>query len=239
MSLLSSQISNIVLADGSPSDGPRLTFANGVWVNLSHSFKSTFKDVVTSAYKTRTKAFDFWAKVDKARQEVNCSVQNKTSGFINELLPTRSLDEMTRPILGNPLYFKGAWNKRFDASQAKNSEFSLLDGITIQAPFISSKEKQYISAYNDFKVLEMPYNKQCEDERFTSVNDSEDPFCSSDSIGRVDFSMVSMEKTWDDKIIRQLEQNWEDARKSWLRKKVKVIFDDPILREMIKHPTFI
>ncbi|KAL0926597.1 hypothetical protein M5K25_002837 [Dendrobium thyrsiflorum] len=168
LSLLSSQIADIVLADGSSSGGPRLTFANGVWVDASLSLKSTFKEVITSVYKAETKALDFRAKADEARQEVNSWVQNRTGGLINELLPFRSVDATTRLILGNALYFKGAWDKRFDASQTKDSEFYLLDGSTIQAPFMSSKEKQYLSAYNDFKVLGIPY-KQGEDERRFSM----------------------------------------------------------------------
>lgn len=108
------------------------------------------------------------AKADDARQEVNSWVQNRTGGLINELLPSGSVDETTRLVLGNALYFKGAWDQRFDASQTKDSEFYLLDGSTIQVPFMSTKEKQYLSAYNDFKVLGIPY-KQGEDERRFSM----------------------------------------------------------------------
>lgn len=168
LSALSSQVADIVLADGSPSGGPRLTFANSVWVDASLSLKSTFKEVVTSAYKAETKALDFQAKADEARQKVNSWVQNITGGLINELLPSGSVDNMTRLVLGNALYFKGAWNEKFDASQTEDSEFYLLDGTTIQSPFMTSRQEQFVSAYDDFKVLRMPY-KQGEDKRQFSM----------------------------------------------------------------------
>ncbi|XP_020584147.1 serpin-ZXA [Phalaenopsis equestris] len=168
LSALSSQIADVVLKDGFPLGGPRLAFANGVWVDASLSLKSTFKEVVTSAYKAETKALDFQAKADEARQEVNSWVQNLTGGLINELLPSGSVNNMTRLVLGNALYFKGPWNVKFDASQTKEADFFRLDGRTIQAPFMTTKVKQYISAYDDFKVLRMPY-KQGEDERQFSM----------------------------------------------------------------------
>ncbi|KAK8953340.1 Serpin-ZXA [Platanthera guangdongensis] len=216
---LSSQIADVVLADGSPSGGPRLTFANGVWVDASLSLKPTFTEVLTSAYKAETKSVDFMGKAAlpakktdtgsgretsclkaarrsflpissqserragdareqrninsnrlavEAREEVNSWVQGKTGGLIEELLPSGSVDNMTRLVLGNALYFKGGWHERFDSSLTKDSDFYLLDGSVVRAPFMTSKKKQYLSDYDDFKVLKMPY-KQGDDKRQFSM----------------------------------------------------------------------
>ncbi|KAK8953329.1 Serpin-ZXA [Platanthera guangdongensis] len=165
---LSSQIYDVVLADGSPSGGPRLTFAYGVWVDASLSLKPTFKEVLTSAYKAETKSVDFMGKAVEAREEVNSWVQGKTGGLIEELLPSGSVDNMTRLVLGNALYFKGDWHERFDLSLTKDSDFYLLDGRVVRAPFMTSKKKQYLSDYDDFKVLKMAY-KQGDDKRQFSM----------------------------------------------------------------------
>ncbi|XP_061961369.1 serpin-ZX-like [Populus nigra] len=53
----------VVLADGSASGGPRLKFANGVWVDSSLSLKPSFKQVVGSTYKAATNQVDFQTKL--------------------------------------------------------------------------------------------------------------------------------------------------------------------------------
>lgn len=60
---LSSQLVSLVLADGGPSGGPKLSFANGVWVDQSLSLKTSFKQVVDTVYKAVSSHVDFQTKV--------------------------------------------------------------------------------------------------------------------------------------------------------------------------------
>ncbi|KAL2459133.1 Serpin-ZX [Forsythia ovata] len=48
---LSSQLVTLVFADGGSLGGPRLSFANSVWVDQSLNFKPSFKETVDNAYK--------------------------------------------------------------------------------------------------------------------------------------------------------------------------------------------
>lgn len=67
------------------------------------------------------------------------------------------------------MYFKGAWSEKFDASVTKDHEFFLLNGTSIQVPFMTSNKKQYVRAFDGFKVLALPY-KQGEDNRKFSMH---------------------------------------------------------------------
>uniref|UniRef100_A0A0E0J2N2 Serpin domain-containing protein n=1 Tax=Oryza nivara TaxID=4536 RepID=A0A0E0J2N2_ORYNI len=91
--------------------------------------------------------------------QVNSWVDRVTSGLIKEILPPGSVDHTTRLVLGNALYFKGAWTEKFDASKTKDGEFRLLDGKSVLAPFMSTSKKQYLSSYDSLKVLKLPYQK--------------------------------------------------------------------------------
>ncbi|XP_038970279.1 serpin-ZXA-like [Phoenix dactylifera] len=168
LNALSSQIVALVLADGSAAGGPRVCFANGVWVDASLSLKPSFKELVTSTYKAEAKAVDFQAKAAEVANEVNSWVESVTAGLIKELLPSGSVDSTTRLVLGNALYFKGAWDEKFDASSTKDSAFHLLNGSSVQVPFMTSKKTQFVSAHNGFKVLRLPY-EQGEDRRQFSM----------------------------------------------------------------------
>ncbi|KAL1533322.1 NADH:ubiquinone reductase (H(+)-translocating) [Salvia divinorum] len=168
LNLLSSQLVTLVLADGSPLGGPLLSFANGVWVDRSLSFNTAFKDIVDNSYRAASDHVDFQNQAVEVTKQVNAWADKETNGQIKEVLPSGSIDASTRLILANAVYFKGSWNEKFDASETKDHEFFLLNGSSVKAPFMTSKNKQYVRAFDGFKVLGLPY-KQGEDKRKFSM----------------------------------------------------------------------
>ncbi|CAB4265823.1 unnamed protein product [Prunus armeniaca] len=163
------ELVSVIFSDGSPSGGPRLSFANGIWVDRSLPLKPSFKQVVDTAYKAALSQVDFQTNAAEVTSGVNSWAEKETSGLIKEILPPGAVDSSTRLIFANALYFKGAWNEKFDASTTKEHDFHLLDGSTVKAPFMTSKKKQFVSSYDGFTVLGLPY-KQGEDKRRFSMH---------------------------------------------------------------------
>ncbi|KAK5831801.1 hypothetical protein F383_14074 [Gossypium arboreum] len=168
LSSFSSELVSVVLADGNPAGGPRLSFANGVWFDRSLPLKPSFKQVLDNVYKAASKLVDFQNKAVQVAGEVNMWAEKETNGLIKEVLPPGSVDASTRLIFANALYFKGAWNEAFDASKTKDHDFHLINGSSVKVPFMTSKKKQTVSAYDGFKVLGLPY-KQGNDKRHFSM----------------------------------------------------------------------
>ncbi|KAE9586784.1 hypothetical protein Lal_00004551 [Lupinus albus] len=164
----SSQLVSVVLSDGSLAGGPRLSFVNSVWIEQSLSLNSSFKHILDNDYKATLASVDFQTKAVEVTNEVNSWAEKETNGLIKEILPLGSVDSLTRLIFANALYFKGAWNDKFDASITKDYDFHLLNGNSVKVPFMTSKRKQFISAFDGFKVLGLPY-KQGEDKRQFSM----------------------------------------------------------------------
>ncbi|AES73226.1 serpin-ZX-like protein [Medicago truncatula] len=175
-----SKLVSVILKDGAPAGGPRLSFVDGVWVEKTLSLQPSFKQIVSNDYKANLSSVDFKNKIcfyicslfttkfkcinfvfGQRSEFMGCK---KTNGIIKQLLPSRSVNSLTRLIIANALYFKGVWNDKFDASKTKDYDFHLLNGSSIKVPFMTSKEEQYIRAFDDFKVLGLPY-KQGEDKR--------------------------------------------------------------------------
>ncbi|KAF2293207.1 hypothetical protein GH714_039274 [Hevea brasiliensis] len=163
-----SELVSVVFVDGSASGGPRLSFANGVWVDRSLLLKPSFKQVVENVYKAASNQVDFQNKAVEVTNEVNAWAEKETSGLIKEVLPFGSVDNTTRLIFANALYFKGAWNEKFNASTTKDYDFYLLNGSSVHVSFMTSKKKQFICAFDGFKVLGLPY-KQGEAKRQFSM----------------------------------------------------------------------
>ncbi|KGN62552.1 hypothetical protein Csa_022117 [Cucumis sativus] len=161
-------VTSNLLADASRTGGPKLLFANGLWLNQSHSPKHSFKHIVETYYKATLRQADFHTKGEEVVLEVNSWVKDKTKGLITDILLPGSVDRLTQIILVNALYFKGVWTNKFNDSETKKEDFYLVDGSSIKTPFMSSSKDQYIAAYDGFKVLTMPYRQgQDKDRRFS------------------------------------------------------------------------
>ncbi|KAK1355197.1 Serpin-ZX [Heracleum sosnowskyi] len=169
---LSSYLIDVVFADGSSSGGPILSLANGVWIDKSLSFKSPFKLVVDHVYKAASDAVDFKNKPNESADLLNSWVEKETHGLIKDMFPHKLFDNFTWLVYANAIYFKGEWLNPFMASNTKNCNFHLLDGSSIQVPFMtkSSAAYQYISAFDSFKVLRLYYKQGDDKQRKFSLN---------------------------------------------------------------------
>ncbi|KAG8366105.1 hypothetical protein BUALT_Bualt17G0041300 [Buddleja alternifolia] len=163
-------LATLLFADGRPLSGPRLSSANGIWIDQSLRFKPDFKEVMENAYKADSYPYhvDFQTKAIEVTKEVNTWAEKQTNGLIKEILRFGSINALTRLTFANALYFKGAWNKKFYASKTKDHEFFLLNGGSIEVPFMTNTQKQYVRALDGFKVLRLPY-KQGKDKRKFSM----------------------------------------------------------------------
>lgn len=114
-----------------------------------------------------TLLFQNLVKANEVSKDVNLWVEKETSGLIKELLPSDSVDSSTRLIFANALYFKGIWSEKFDQSKTKDYDFHILNNTSVKVPFMTSKKKQAIKAFNGFKVLGLPYKQGDDERRFT------------------------------------------------------------------------
>ncbi|XP_020688967.1 serpin-ZX-like [Dendrobium catenatum] len=118
------------------------------------------QNVAASFYDAAAESVDFTHQATLEQKKINDWIEEKTNGVIKNLILDGTVDNTTRLILANALHFKGKWQEKFDRSMTQNNNFYLLDGSTIQVPFMSSRKKQFISSYDGFEVLKLPYKQQ-------------------------------------------------------------------------------
>ncbi|KAJ0570418.1 putative Serpin family protein [Helianthus annuus] len=160
------QLASSILADGSPSGGPKLSSANAVWVGENFSLKPCFKQVVDTVYRAACKQVDFNKAVEVARK-VNSWAKKETHGLIKEVITAEEVSDDTMLILANAIYFKGTWSQQFETSLTEEGDFHLLNGNKVKVPFMTNYENQFVHEYDDFKVLGLPYSHGQDKRKFT------------------------------------------------------------------------
>ncbi|KAK9939709.1 hypothetical protein M0R45_016398 [Rubus argutus] len=166
---LISNVVPLVFANGSSKGGPLLSFANGVWVEKTIHVKPGFKKILDTTYKAALNQVDFITRAEEVRCEVKSWAENETKGLIKEIIPAGSVNSGIRLILANALYFKGSWEQKFDESMTRMDNFYLPNGRSVKATFMSSWNSQFVSAFEGFKVLKLPYEQGRDYERHFSM----------------------------------------------------------------------
>ncbi|AEC06310.1 serpin 2 [Arabidopsis thaliana] len=157
------ELASVVFKDGSETGGPKIAAVNGVWMEQSLSCNPDWEDLFLNFFKASFAKVDFRHKAEEVRLDVNTWASRHTNDLIKEILPRGSVTSLTNWIYGNALYFKGAWEKAFDKSMTRDKPFHLLNGKSVSVPFMRSYEKQFIEAYDGFKVLRLPYRQGRDD----------------------------------------------------------------------------
>ncbi|XP_014353311.2 leukocyte elastase inhibitor isoform X3 [Latimeria chalumnae] len=103
----------------------QLKLANRLYGEKTFKFVADFLRPTKEFYGAELEAVDFSNAPEMTRQQINSWVENKTEGKIQKLLAEGILNNLTRLVLVNAIYFKGNWEKKFDASHTHDRPFKL------------------------------------------------------------------------------------------------------------------
>ncbi|XBI68793.1 hypothetical protein VPH35_047946 [Triticum aestivum] len=157
----------------SGSGGPVITYAYGVFhqkhMELTPDFLHTATEsyIITLRYAPSTSPRsaqqalnNIFGDRKKIRKEINKWAAAATNNLISEILPERSLSQLSRFVLTNAVYFKGVWETRFPEKLTEKREFHRLgDADPDHVPFMTlpGECKLFASHRKGFKVLKLPY----------------------------------------------------------------------------------
>ncbi|CAI9102132.1 OLC1v1000352C1 [Oldenlandia corymbosa var. corymbosa] len=144
---LNSRTSELVdlLVEGNSSCSPLVSSVNGLWIDKRVTIKPEFRKVMDEVYKVHSAQVDFQNKKENACEVVNAWAEKETNGLIKDLLTPKDISSVTSLIIANALYFKGAWQDKFDASKTKDAEGGgLNDAIDSPAPYLSIFQKCFV-----------------------------------------------------------------------------------------------
>uniref|UniRef100_A0A8D2KE91 Serpin domain-containing protein n=1 Tax=Urocitellus parryii TaxID=9999 RepID=A0A8D2KE91_UROPR len=110
-------------------------------------------------YQAEMEEFDFLNASEESRKHINIWVAKETEDKITELLSPGSLDEITKLVLVNAIYFKGNWDKQFDKELTGERPFKVSknEEKPVQMMFQKSTFKMTYIGEIFTKILVLPY----------------------------------------------------------------------------------
>ncbi|XP_029933828.1 leukocyte elastase inhibitor-like isoform X1 [Myripristis murdjan] len=136
-----------------------LSLANRLYGDQSYQFVEGFLADTKKHYDAKLKSVDFKASAETARININNWVEKQTQDKIKDLLAPGVVDSMTRLVLVNAIYFKGNWDRKFDADLTKDAQFKLNKNENKPVKMMYQTAEfplTYIREVN-CQILELPY----------------------------------------------------------------------------------
>ncbi|XP_034562853.1 uncharacterized protein LOC117829333 [Notolabrus celidotus] len=136
-----------------------LSVANRLYGEQSYQFIKDFLADTKKLYSTELESVDFKTKAEESRVQINSWVEEKTQGKITEVLGQGVLDDKTRLVLVNAIYFKGHWDQKFKEEFTEDAQFRINKNETKPVKMMRQKSEFSYSLIPEFKmkVLEMHY----------------------------------------------------------------------------------
>jgi serpin B len=145
-------------AQGKDGEGFRLNIVNAIWGQKNYEFLTEFLDVLAENYGAGLRILDFIAEAEKSRVTINDWVSDQTEGRIEDLIPEGVINEWTRLVLTNAIYFNAAWAYPFDEDMTADGTFYLLDGGQVTVPMMKQTESFGYTDGGGYQAIELLYD---------------------------------------------------------------------------------
>lgn len=134
----------------------KMKIANAIWVQNDLKYDKTFKDRINNRYSANFKLVDF-AKSQATISAINSWVSQATNECIKNIISNEEINEQSKLIISNAIYFSGTWKDEFDKDYTKSANFYSISGDTSRVDFMHKTE--YLGYYenSEFQVLRKPY----------------------------------------------------------------------------------
>ena len=137
----------------------KLLVANKLFIEKSLEILESFIEGTREFYNAEVGLVDYKLHAERAREEINQWVEQKTNDKIKDLILPGMLDADTKLTLVNAIYFKGLWLEPFSKEATFPGSFFAAGNQEIRVPMMyqESNFKYTESEELACQTLEMPY----------------------------------------------------------------------------------
>eukprot|EP00057_Strongylocentrotus_purpuratus_P031689 XP_785336.2 PREDICTED: leukocyte elastase inhibitor-like [Strongylocentrotus purpuratus] len=141
--------------------GYKLHAANRLYGKSGYNFVQSFLEGTATYYGAAIEAVNNFA-APIATKSINDWVSKQTENKIKNLIAPGILNDLTRLVLVNAIYFKANWDSKFLAENTTKDKFKVIGKRKKVRVSLMSQEDRFelvVDKTNDCLVLEMPYER--------------------------------------------------------------------------------
>ena len=147
-------------AKGKDDKGFRLHVVNAIWGQKDYEFLGEFLDVLAQNYGAGLRILDFVNQTEQSRLTINKWVSDQTEEKIKDLIPQGVINQLTRLVLTNAIYFNAAWQHPFNEDATSDGLFHLLSNNDVTVPMMKQTKSFRYTEGDDYQAVELPYDGQ-------------------------------------------------------------------------------
>ena len=145
-------------AKGKDDKGFRLHIVNAIWGQKDYKFLNQFLDVLAVNYGAGLRLLDFISEPEQSRITINNWVSDQTENKIKDLIPQGVIDDLTRLVLTNAIYFNAAWLNPFENELTSDRAFHLLEGDDVTVPMMTQTNSFGYATGDGYQAVELLYD---------------------------------------------------------------------------------
>ncbi|KAH3729965.1 hypothetical protein DPMN_055943 [Dreissena polymorpha] len=137
-----------------------LKSANRLYSNRDKSILEDYIQAAVKYFAADVKSVDFTSNPEGSRQEINKWVEEVTNEKIKNMLPSGTIDTLTRMVVANAIYFKENCSRPFETRRTKKANFHTLGGQSVKVAMMQrTMHYPRFGENKDFncRVLQLPY----------------------------------------------------------------------------------
>jgi len=142
---------------GAGEDGFHLEVANSIWGQQGFAFQPEFLDTMATNYGAGLRLLDFKTAPEPSRATINALIAQQTHDKITDLLPAGSIDDLTRLVLANAIYFNAKWVAPFAKESTHDGTFNPDQGGAVTTPMMTNQANYLYAAGQGYQAIALPY----------------------------------------------------------------------------------
>ncbi len=140
-----------------PERPVKVRIANRLFGERTYAFLPGYLEKTKSVFDAPLEPVDFKTAAEPARTRINAWVEERTEKRIRDLLPPRALDELTRLVLVNAIYFLADWEDPFEKARTREDDFTLAGGAKKKVRMMHGSTSARFAKVDGAKVLDLAY----------------------------------------------------------------------------------
>ncbi|XP_046746846.1 antichymotrypsin-2-like isoform X2 [Diprion similis] len=141
--------------------GLEISLANTIYIQEGITLIPEFLSMSSEYFDSDTPRVDFKNSVESTRQ-INSWVKNQTNNRIKNLLSPDAVNEWTKIIMINAVYFKGNWEQKFDTEYTENRPFYITKDTKRHIPTMYRKSDYAYAELEELnaRAIQLPYSNK-------------------------------------------------------------------------------